>query len=151
MCAAHRVICRFSGHLALCEARPEVGDEKGDPARHRHLPHHHPLGRTDEWGLRVLPACGDDRPGPRRHTGTQPLLLHSDDPASSRRGVFRILQFFGEVRGILGPTMVGMVALYTEGSHAGIASVVIFFVLGAALLMMVDAEKAAKEVRSTLS
>ena len=72
-----------------------------------------------------------------------PLLLFVKEKRSERKKDTAAI-----AAAILGPTMVG---LYTESSRVGIASVAIFFVLGAALLLMVDAEKVAKKVRSTLS
>ena len=64
---------------------------------------------------------------------------------------FGFYNFLGKTAAILGPLLIGMVALITENSRVGIASVAIFFILGAILLMRVDAKKAAEEVRSTLS
>ena len=72
-------------------------------------------------------------------------------PPGASAEFFGFYNFLGKFAAILGPTLVGLVALYTESSRAGIASVAVFFVLGGVLLMLVDADKTAKEVRSTLS
>jgi len=64
---------------------------------------------------------------------------------------FGFYNFLGKTAAILGPFLIGMVALITENSRVGIASVAIFFILGAILLMRVDEKKAADEVRSTLT
>ena len=64
---------------------------------------------------------------------------------------FGFYNFLGKTAAILGPFLIGMVALITENSRVGIASVAIFFILGAILLMKVDANKAAEEVRTRLS
>jgi UMF1 family MFS transporter len=63
---------------------------------------------------------------------------------------FGFYNFLGKTAAILGPFLIGMVALITENSRVGIASVAIFFILGGILLMRVDEKKAADEVRSTL-
>ena len=64
---------------------------------------------------------------------------------------FVFYNFLWKTAAILGPFLIGMVALITENSRVGIASVAIFFILGAILLMRVDEKKAADEVRSTLT
>lgn len=63
---------------------------------------------------------------------------------------FGFYNFLGKTAAILGPFLIGLVALVTENSRVGIASVAIFFILGAILLMRVDEKKTAEEVRSTL-
>ena len=63
---------------------------------------------------------------------------------------FGFYNFLGKTAAILGPFLIGIVALITENSRVGIASVAIFFILGAIVLMRVDAKKAAEEVRTTL-
>ena len=63
---------------------------------------------------------------------------------------FGFYNFLGKSAAILGPFLIGMVALITENSRVGIASVAIFFILGAILLVRVDEKKVADEVRSTL-
>ncbi len=64
---------------------------------------------------------------------------------------FGFYNFLGKFAAIFGPALVGIVAVMTESSRAGIASVAIFFILGGVLLMLVDEKKVAKEVRDTLS
>ncbi len=64
---------------------------------------------------------------------------------------FGFYNFLGKTAAILGPFLIGIVALITENSRVGIASVALFFILGAILLMRVDANKVADEVRSGLS
>ncbi len=63
---------------------------------------------------------------------------------------FGFYNFLGKFAAILGPALVGIVAVTTESSRAGIASVAIFFILGLLLLMKVDEKKAAEEIRSAL-
>ena len=63
---------------------------------------------------------------------------------------FGFYNFLGKTAAILGPLLIGLVALITENSRVGIASVAIFFILGAILLIRVDEKKAAAEVRSNL-
>lgn len=69
-------------------------------------------------------------------------------PSESAAEFFGFYNFLGKFASILGPSMVGMVALYTGSSRAGIASVSLFFILGAILLFFVDSEKTAQELRS---
>ncbi len=71
-------------------------------------------------------------------------------PSEYAAEFFGFYNFLGKTAAILGPFLIGMVALITENSRVGIASVAIFFILGAILLMKVDAKKAADEVRATL-
>ncbi|TNF43201.1 MAG: MFS transporter [Epsilonproteobacteria bacterium] len=63
---------------------------------------------------------------------------------------FGFYNFLGKTAAILGPFLIGIVALITENSRVGIASVAIFFILGALLLMRVDEKKAADEIRPNL-
>ncbi|MEA3491717.1 MAG: MFS transporter [Campylobacterota bacterium] len=63
---------------------------------------------------------------------------------------FGFYNFLGKFAAILGPALVGIVAVMTESSRAGIASVAIFFLLGGVLLMRVDEREIAQEVRSAL-
>jgi UMF1 family MFS transporter len=71
-------------------------------------------------------------------------------PAEYAAEFFGFYNFLGKTAAILGPFLIGIVALITESSRVGIASVAIFFILGAILLLRVDEKKAADEVRSTL-
>ena len=63
---------------------------------------------------------------------------------------FGFFNFLGRFATIFGPLLIGFVAVSTDSSRLGIASVIIFFVAGGILLYMVDEEKIAKEVRETL-
>lgn len=71
-------------------------------------------------------------------------------PAEFSAEFFGFYNFLGKFAAILGPFLVGTVALLSGSSRAGIASVAVFFILGAFLLTKVDAEKAAKEARELL-
>jgi UMF1 family MFS transporter len=63
---------------------------------------------------------------------------------------FGFYNFLGKFAAILGPALVGLVALFTESSRMGILSVAIFFVLGALLLTRVDAKSVAAQTRGSL-
>lgn len=63
---------------------------------------------------------------------------------------FGFYNFLGKTAAILGPFLIGTVALLTENSRAGILSVMLFFIIGGILLLRVDEKKAAKEVKSAL-
>ena len=54
---------------------------------------------------------------------------------------FGFYNFLGKTAAILGLFLIGIVALITENSRVGIASVAIFFILGAILLMRVNEKK----------
>jgi len=71
-------------------------------------------------------------------------------PAEYAAEFFGFYNFLGKFAAILGPLTVGIVAMYTESSRAGMASVSIFFILGAILLLKVDEKRVAEEVRTTL-
>ena len=63
---------------------------------------------------------------------------------------FGFYNFLGKFAAILGPLLLAVVALYTESSRVSIASVALFFLLGGALLLRVDAERSAEEARRAL-
>ncbi len=63
---------------------------------------------------------------------------------------FGFYNFLGKFAAILGPALVAIVALFTQNSRAAIASISIFFILGAILLYFVDEKKIAKEVKDAL-
>ena len=63
---------------------------------------------------------------------------------------FGFFNFLGRFATIFGPLLIGFVAVTTDSSRLGIASVIIFFIAGGILLYMVDEKKIAKEVRDTL-
>jgi len=63
---------------------------------------------------------------------------------------FGFYDLLGKFAVILGPLLVGLVALFSHSSRLAIASVAMLFVLGAVLLFFVDEQKVAKEVREAL-
>jgi len=63
---------------------------------------------------------------------------------------FGFYNFLGKFAAILGPLLVALVALFSDNSRIAIASVSIFFILGAILLYFVDEKKVAREVKSAL-
>ena len=63
---------------------------------------------------------------------------------------FGFYNFLGKFAAILGPLLLAVVALISENSRISIASIAIFFILGALLLIRVDAEKSAEEARRAL-
>lgn len=63
---------------------------------------------------------------------------------------FGFYNFLGKTAAILGPFLIGTVALLTESSRAGIISVVLFFIIGGIMLMRVDEKQVAKEVAAAL-
>jgi len=64
---------------------------------------------------------------------------------------FAFYNLLGKFAAILGPLLVAAVALISESSRIAIASVAIFFVLGAILLYFVDEKKISSDVRSALN
>ena len=71
-------------------------------------------------------------------------------PQTHSAEFFGFYNFLGRFAAILGPLLVAFVALFTQDSRLSIASIAIFFILGAILLYFVDEKKIAKEVRSEL-
>lgn len=63
---------------------------------------------------------------------------------------FGFYDLLGKFAVILGPLLVGAVALFSHNSRLSIASVSILFILGALLLFFVDEKKVAKDVREAL-
>lgn len=63
---------------------------------------------------------------------------------------FGFYNFLGKFAAILGPLLVAVVALFSSNSRIAIASVGIFFVLGAILLFFVDEKKTAADVNKAL-
>ncbi len=63
---------------------------------------------------------------------------------------FAFYNFLGKFAAILGPLLIATVAIYTESSRIAIASVSVFFVLGAILLYFVDEKKVAQDVKGIL-
>ena len=72
-------------------------------------------------------------------------------PAEYAAEFFGFYNFLGKFATVLGPLLIGAVAVTTESSRAGIASVAVFFVIGALLLRRVDEKRVAEEVREALS
>ena len=63
---------------------------------------------------------------------------------------FGFYNILGKFAAILGPMLVAFMALVTQDSRVAIASISIFFVIGAVLLYFVDEKKIADEVRREL-
>jgi len=63
---------------------------------------------------------------------------------------FGFYDLLGKFAVILGPLLVGAVALFSHNSRLSITSVSILFILGALLLFFVDEKKVAKDVREAL-
>jgi UMF1 family MFS transporter len=63
---------------------------------------------------------------------------------------FAFYNFLGKFAAIFGPLLIATVALFTESSRMAIASVSVFFVLGAILLYYVDEKKTAEDVKGIL-
>ncbi len=72
-------------------------------------------------------------------------------PQKNSAEFFGFYNLLGKFAVILGPMVVGVVALFSESSRLGIASVSIFFIVGAVLLYFVDEKKVAKDVKEALS
>lgn len=68
-------------------------------------------------------------------------------PKTYAAELFGFYNFIGKFAAIFGPLLLAVVALVTEDSRAAIASIAVFFILGAVLLMRVNAEQTAKELR----
>lgn len=64
---------------------------------------------------------------------------------------FGFYNFLGKFATVLGPLLIGAVAVATHSSRAGIASVALFFIIGALLLRKVDEKAVAQEVRQAMS
>ena len=71
-------------------------------------------------------------------------------PSEYAAEFFGFYNFLGKFATVLGPLLIGIVAVSTASSRAGIASVAIFFIIGALLLRYVDAEKVAAEVKDAM-
>jgi MFS transporter, UMF1 family len=72
-------------------------------------------------------------------------------PAPYAAEFFGFYNLLGKFAAILGPLLLAAVALATGSPRASIASVALFFVLGALLLWRVDADATAEEVRDALN
>lgn len=71
-------------------------------------------------------------------------------PRSHTAEFFGFYNFLGRFAALLGPLVVAFVALFTQNSRLSIASIGIFFILGAILLYFVDEKKIAQDVRHEL-
>ena len=71
-------------------------------------------------------------------------------PAEYAAEFFGFYNFLGKFATVLGPLLIGAVAVATHSSRAGIASVAVFFVIGAVLLYFVDEKAVAAEVRGAM-
>ncbi len=71
-------------------------------------------------------------------------------PREQAAEFFGFFNFLGRFATIFGPLLIGFVAVSTQSSRLGIASVAVFFVAGGLLLSRVDEEKTAREVRQAL-
>ena len=71
-------------------------------------------------------------------------------PKSHAAEFFGFYNFLGKFAAILGPALLAVVALTSKSPRISIVSIAIFFILGGLLLMKVDAEKTADEVRQAL-
>ncbi len=71
-------------------------------------------------------------------------------PAKNAAEFFGFYNLLGKFAVILGPLLVGVVALFSESSRIAIASVGIFFIVGGVLLYFVDEKKVAKDVQEAL-
>ncbi len=72
-------------------------------------------------------------------------------PQKNSAEFFGFYNLLGKFAVILGPMVVGVMAVLSESSRIGIASVSIFFIVGAILLYFVDEKKVAKDVKEALS
>jgi len=72
-------------------------------------------------------------------------------PAEYAAEFFGFYNLLGKFAAILGPLLVGIVALTSGSSRAAIASIAIFFILGAGLLLLVDEKKTTRQVRDALN
>ena len=71
-------------------------------------------------------------------------------PQTHSAEFFGFYNFLGRFAALLGPMLVAFVALFSQNSRLSIASISVFFILGAILLYFVDEKKIAKEVRDEL-
>ena len=71
-------------------------------------------------------------------------------PSTHAAEFFGFYNFLGKFAAILGPLLVAVVALWSESSRIAIASISIFFILGAILLYFVDERKIENDVKGAL-
>jgi len=80
--------------------------------------------------------------------GTQALsrsLFGRMIPKAKSGEFFGFFSMSDKFAGIFGPMVLGFVALFSGSSQVGIASLIVFFVLGAIMLLRVDEEKGFKD------
>ena len=71
-------------------------------------------------------------------------------PSEYSAEFFGFYNFLGKFATVLGPLLIGVVAVTTHSSRAGIASVSVFFIVGAVLLYFIDEKRVASEVRGAM-
>ena len=71
-------------------------------------------------------------------------------PSTHAAEFFGFYNFLGKFAAILGPLLVAVVALWSDSSRIAIASISIFFILGAILLYFVDERKIENDVNGAL-
>lgn len=71
-------------------------------------------------------------------------------PSEYSAEFFGFYNFLGKFATVLGPLLIGVVAVTTHSSRAGIASVAVFFIVGAVLLYFIDEKRVASEVRGAM-
>ena len=84
--------------------------------------------------------------------GTQALsrsLFASMIPSKSRRSSSRFFGVFERYAGILGPAVFAWVVAHSGTSRNAILSVLAFFVIGGALLTLVDVDEGRRAARAT--
>lgn len=82
--------------------------------------------------------------------GTQALsrsLFSSMIPAYKSGELFGFYGVMDKFAGMVGPSVMGMVAAFTGSSRLGILSILVFFVVGAAVLSLVDEEEGREVAR----
>jgi MFS transporter, UMF1 family len=71
-------------------------------------------------------------------------------PSEYSAEFFGFYNFLGKFATVLGPLLIGAVGLVTHSPRAGIASVSVFFIIGAVILFFVNEKAVAAEVRSAM-
>ena len=68
-------------------------------------------------------------------------------PAEHAGRLFGLYNMMGKFAAILGPVLVGWVGLATDSSRIGILSILVLFIVGAALLARVDVDRGQREAQ----
>ena len=82
--------------------------------------------------------------------GTQALsrsLFGSMIPRNKSGEFFGLFAVFEKFAGVLGPAVFALVIAMTHSSRNGVFALIVFFVAGAALLLMVDVEEGQRVAR----